>query len=244
MILHGQTGIRSLLAAALLALASIQTCAGQDVVAGWEGSNSRGYTFVSPAASFPANDRWSWVLRGTLSYLYYDFAEDGGRTHVRSPGEALGVGLRYSVPGLTATIMPGYEVRQTRRALAAGGDTRQTETGVTIQGDVFYQATPLVSVTGIISYSDANRYTWGRAGIKRQISNFDNRAGSTYSVGAEVTGQGNSDGRSAELGGLFEIAYPASHASLQFRAGYSQLRNPDGSHESSPYFGVGYYQAF
>ena len=63
-------------------------------------------------------------------------------------------------------------------------------------------------------------------------------------LGAEITGQGNSDGRTAQIGGLFEVAFPADHASLQLRTGYSQLRNPDGSHESHPYFGVGYYQAF
>ena len=239
-----QSHARSSLVIAALALTAARACVGQEVVTGWEGSAGRGYAFVSPAASFATSGQVSWVVRGAVSYLYYDFRDDGGRTDVRSPGESLGVALRYSTPQLTATIGPGYEVRQTRRRLAAGGETRRTESGVTGQGDVFYQLTPLVNLNAIVSYGDAHRYVWARAGIKRQISNFDHRESVTTHVGGEITEQGNSDGRSTALGGLLEFAYPGLRGSLQLRAGYSRLRNPDDSHESRPYFGVGYYQAF
>ena len=218
--------------------------AAQELVAGWEGSAGRGYAFVSPSGTFATTGQLSWVVRGAVSYLYYDFRDEGGRTEVRSPGESIGVALRYSSGPLTASIGPGYEVRQTRRRLAAGGETRRTDSGATVQGDVYYQVTPLVNLNAIVSYGDANHYTWARAGVKRQISNFDQRESRTLHVGGEITGQGNSDGRSVQVGGLFEVAYPADRASLQLRAGYSRLKNPDDSHESRPYFGVGYYRAF
>jgi hypothetical protein len=236
--------VRPALALALLAVLPARSATAQEVVTGWEGSASRGYAFVSPAAPFSTRGQFSWLVRGTLSYLYYDFADQGGRTEVRSPGESVAVSLRYSSPQITGSIGLGYEVRQTRRRLAAGDQTRENETGVVVAGDVFYQATPLVNLSAIASYGDANHYKWARIGAKRQISNFDNRDSRTMHAGVEVTGQGNSDGRSVQVGGLFEIAFPRDHASLQFRTGYSRQNNPDDSHESRPYFGVGYYRAF
>lgn len=216
----------------------------QEIVTGWEGSSSRGYAFVSPSAAFATSGQFSWIVRGAVSYLYYDFPDEGGKTRVRSPGESLGVGLRYSTPQLSVTIGPGYEVRQTTRDFASGSERRDNESGVVVQGDVFYQATPLTNVSLIASYGAANDYVWVRAGGKRQISNFDNRDATTLHAGVEITGQGNKDGRSTQVGGLFEVAYPSAKASLQFRAGYSRLTNPDDSHESKPYFGVGFYRAF
>ena len=229
--------------AAWLSVAVPAVASADELVAGWEGGDSRGYVFASPTMSFAAKDAYSWVLRGTLSYLYYDVTETAGTTHVRSPGEAVAFGLRYSAPNITATIAPGYEIRQTRRHPASGGEENDNESGVVVQGDVFYQATPLVNVSGIVSYSGANDYVWARAGIKRQVTNLGAGNAATMHVGMEVTGQGNRDGHTAQFGGLFEFVYPAFHASLQLRAGYSRLRNPDGSHESMPYFGVGFYRS-
>jgi hypothetical protein len=88
---------------------------GHEVVAGWEGSAGRGYTFVAPSLTLHRGERLSWILRGSLSYLYYDFPEAGGDTEVRSPGQSLGLAFRYAAPRFTATVGPGYEVRQTRR---------------------------------------------------------------------------------------------------------------------------------
>lgn len=229
---------------ATLFLLHAASSAGQEIVTGWEGTSSRGYAFVSPAATFQRSDQFSWIVRGAASYLYYHLPENGGTTRVRSPGESLGVALRYSAPQITATIGTGYEIRQTTRRFKSGEESRQTERGVIVQGDVFYQATPLTTLSALASYGEANHYVWARGGIKRQITNFDNQGSTTLHVGAEITGQGNKDGRTDELGGLFEVAYPRENGSLQFRAGYSRLRNPDGSRESKPYFGIGAYRAF
>jgi hypothetical protein len=217
---------------------------GQEVVGGWEGTSSRGYAFVSPAATVQRSGEFSWIVQGAVSYLYYDLPESGGTTHLRSPGESLGAAFRYSAPRITASVGAGYEVRQTTRHYASGDESRQTEHGLTFQGNVFYQVTPLTTLSGLASYGAANHYVWTRAGIKRQVSNFDNREATTLNVGAELTEQGNSDGRTTQLGGLFEVAFPHDHGSLQFRAGYSRLRNPDGSRDSKPYFGIGAYRAF
>jgi hypothetical protein len=236
--------VRLLPCVAFVCLLHSTVSVGQEVVAGWEGASSRGYAFVSPAITFQRGESISWVLRAAASYLYYDFPEGGGKTDVRSPGESLGVALRYSAPGISATIGPGYEVRQTRRRFASGAETKTNEHGVIVQGDIFVQATPRTILSAIVSYGDANRYYWARGGVKQQITNFDNQNATTLHVGAEITGQGNNDSKSAQLGGLFEIAFPRSQGSLQFRSGYSRIENSDGSRESRPYFGVGLYRAF
>jgi hypothetical protein len=228
---------------ALVLFAPSPATIGQELITGWEGSSSRGYAFVSPVVTVHRSDQFSWIVRGSLSYLYYDFPEGNGKTKVRSPGESLGIAFRYSAPGITATIGPGYETRQTKRRLASGAETRENEDGVLIQGDVSYQVTPLTNLSLLGSYSGANDYVWVRAGVKRQITNFDHQGSTTLHVGAEVTGQGNKDSKSAQIGPVLEIAYPRVNTSLQLRAGLQRVEAGD-SRNSQAYFGAGLYRAF
>ena len=93
----------------------------------------------------------SWLLRGAASYLYYDFPDAGGRTRVRSPGESLGFAVRFSGPTITATLGPGYEVRQTKRRLASGEVLNVRERGVTIDANMFIQANALTNVSILAS---------------------------------------------------------------------------------------------
>lgn len=217
---------------------------GHEVVAGWEGSAERGYTFVAPALTLHQGGQFSWILRGSLSYLYYDFPEAGGDTKVRSPGQSLGFALRYTTPTLTATLGPGYEVRQTRRKPAAGGEIEDDEYGATLEGSVFVQATPRTVVSLLASYGDANDYYWVRGGVKQQVGGAAATDAIAWHLGAELTSQGNEDVESRQLGGVLEAAFLRAQASLQLRAGYSRQENPDASRQSDPYFGVGLYHAF
>jgi hypothetical protein len=216
---------------------------GHEVVAGWEGSAGRGYTFVAPALTLHRSEQLSWILRGSLSYLYYDFPEAGGVTEVRSPGQSLGLALRYAAPRFTATVGPGYEVRQTRKDLATGGEIDDNEYGITLEGNVFIQATPRTVVSLLASYGEANEYYWARGGVKQQVGGSGADA-IAWHLGAELTSQGNEDVESRQLGGVLEAAFLRAQASLQLRAGYSRQENPDASRESDPYFGVGLYRAF
>lgn len=216
-----------------------------ELSAGWEGASSRGYGFVAPSLSFGASGPWSWIARGSLSYLYYEFPEAGGVTRVRSPGEAIGLGLRYSGPRLTLSFGPGYEIRQTtRRNSSSGNKVNDDENGFTLHGDAFFQATPRTLLSAILSYGEANEYYWGRVGVKRQLTNFDYSGPTALHAGVEVTTQGNNDSDANQLGGMFEVAFPQSRASLQFRAGRSFVEYPDGNDESENYFGAGFYRGF
>lgn len=230
--------------AAAVGLVYAQPLFAQDVVAGWEGSAGRGYAFVSPSMTWIRVGQVSGILRGAASYLYYDLPDTGGKTTVSSPGQSIGLGLRYTAPGFTATIGPGYEVRQTRRRFAAGGYATEHERGLTLDGNVFVQATSRTAISLLGSYGKANQYYWVRGGIKQQIGGFEGDSAVTWHLGAELTSQGNQDVTARQLGGVLEAAFPRGQGSLQLHAGASRRENSDVSKASSPYFGLGFYRGF
>lgn len=235
---------RAIACAGLLLSVQFPAWAGTEFVGGWEGSSSRGYGFAGPMVSFGARGPWSWVARGSLSYLYYDLQEADGITEVRSPGQAVGVALRYSGPRVNASFGPGYEIRQTTRRSAARGEEKESERGLSAQGDVFFQATPRTNLSAILSYGAANQYFWGRVGAKRQLTNFDYSGPTALHAGIELTLQGNDESDAQQVGGVFEVAFPKSRASLQFRSGRSRIEFPDGAKQSENYFGIGLYRGF
>jgi hypothetical protein len=217
---------------------------GQELIGGWEGDATRGYTFGSPVFSFGLGRQSGLVLRGSASYLYYRFPGATGSTDVTSPGAGGALGFRVRARQLSVTLAGGYEERWTTRRPSVGPSLRVTERGMTAQGELFFQATALTNVNAIVSYGEANHYLWARAGLKRQLTNTRFKRPVALAVGVEATGQGNHDGRAYQGGGLVALDFFRARGSLQWRAGYTRLQYPDGSVESRPYFGIGVYRAF
>ena len=217
---------------------------GQELVSGWEGGPSYGYAFVSPVFSVPESDRNTFVIRPTVSYLYYNFQQDGGSTIVRSPGAALQIGYRRQTRRLTYTIGPGVEVRRDDRVLSNGQRLTSTQIGATVQGEAFFQASSLTNLNIVSSYEMANHYVWTRAGFKRQVTNTKFEGHTGLAIGAELNGQGNHDVHQLEAGGLIEVPLRLHNASLQLRCGYAHLWFAGGSTASRPYVGVGFYHHF
>jgi hypothetical protein len=228
----------------LLLFVPMEAAMGQEWIAGWEGGPSNGYGFVMPVFSLPNEGTHSFVIRPSGGYLYYNFREAGGFTNVSSPGAAIGVAYRLRTKKATFTIGPGFEIRWEHRDSANGSKINNNLRGATGQGDVYYQATALTSLSLNGSYEESNHYVWSRAGAKRQITNRDFKRSSALSLGAEVTRQGNHDVHQFQAGVLFEVGLTHAHGSLQFRSGYARLEFADGSGETRPYFGVGLYKAF
>jgi hypothetical protein len=216
---------------------------GQELIAGWEGASGRGYAFLSPVLGVQLSQRHALVIRGAASYLYYEFPEAAGITDVTSPGAAAGLAYRLRGRRATATIGPGFELRRTTRQPSAGTRSRATERGLTAQGDIFFQPTPLTTLSLIASYGHANRYIWTRLGLKRQVTNPRFTEPAALGLGLEVTGQGNRDVRSYQAGAVFALDLVRASASLQLRGGYARLSYADASKESRAYFGAGFYQA-
>jgi hypothetical protein len=213
-----------------------------ELVSGWEGNDRQGYASLMPSQSIDVGKNFL-VLHASANYLYYEFTDVGGLTEVTSPGAGAGVSFRWTGERLTFSAGPGYEVRRTERTLAGGAKQEETEHGFNLQSSLFFQANPLTNFSLIASYSAANKYIWARGGVKRQISNklFDNSG--AFSLGAEITGQGNDDTEVYHAGLFVEVAHFPKRVSLQLRSGYPLHRYPD-LDESRPYFGLSIYKAF
>jgi hypothetical protein len=216
----------------------------QELVTGWEGGPSNGYAFVSPIFTAPISKENLFLVRPTVSYLYYNFPDVGGTTDVSSPGTAVQIGYRLQLPRLTFTIGPGVEVRWERRNLGSGSTINTTQIGATAEADAFFQATSLTNLNIISNFETANHYFWTRAGIKRLITNTNYSKPVGLSIGIDLTGQGNHDLHQLEAGGLLELGFPRANSSMQFRVGYDHQWFANNSANAKPYFGVGFYHRF
>ncbi len=222
---------------------SLAAC-GQELIGGWEGGPANGYSFGSSVFSFPASGSGSFVVRPTASFLYYNYRDSEGFTDVTSPGIGITMGYRLRAGRLTLTAGPGVETRWEHRRYAGGGKLDKTQLGATALGEAFFQANRLTNLNVISNYTQNDRYTWIRGGLKRQVTNRDFERATALLVGPEITGQGNRDVREYQTGGVLEWALLASHVSIQFRSGYSRLQFRDGTLTTRPYIGVGFYSSF
>jgi len=212
----------------------------QDVVAGWEGDDTRGYVFIAPTASFDLGSSQAILLRGTGSFLYYGSQADGP-TDVTAPGASVAIGYRVSGSRVNASLIGGFEERRIQRRQA--NDRSNTwEHGASLSGELFVSASSLTQVSALANYGQANRYGWTRLGVKRQLTNTRFTGRRAVSMGLEMTGQGNRDVRQYQLGGVFELGWLAARSSLQIRTGYGRSVFTDGARESRPYLGIGIYR--
>ncbi len=225
----------------MLVLAATLTALGQEFIGGYEGGPGNGYSFGSSVFSFPSTGTNSFVVRPTFSYLYYNYQDTGGFTDVTSPGLGLTLGYRLRLGRLTFTAGPGVETRWEHRNFPDGTSGYKTLLGATAMSEAFFQANRLTNLNLIANYTQNDRYTWVRGGMKRQITNRDFKRSTAWLIGPEVTGQGNRDVRQYQAGGVVELALLPSHVSIQFRSGYGHLQFHDGSTEARPYFGLGFY---
>jgi hypothetical protein len=233
-----------LLPSAVLLLATWCSASGQELVGGWEGGPANGYSFIAPVFSIPGSGPHSFVVRPTASFLYYNYRDSGGMTDVTSPGIGVLLGYRLRTRRLTLTAGPGVEARWDHRRFADGTTLDKPQLGATAQAEAFFQANPLTNLNLIGSYGQANRYTWIRGGLKRQVTNRNFKAPTALLLGPEITAQGNRDARQYQAGAVMELAFLRAHGSVQFRSGYARLEFRDASVKVRPYFGVGLYRSF
>lgn len=215
-----------------------------DMVTGWEGNETQGYTFFSSTYNTAIGKNVYIVFRASANYLYYEFYDVDRRTDVRSPGTDAGIALRFNIGRASLSLGPGYEIRQTERNYENGGSTEKTEEGYNLQGSLYLQAASHTILQIISSYSDANEYIWTRGGIKYQLTNKNYQGPTALSLGVEFTGQGNDDKNTLSGGILFEIAFVRKKLSIQMRTGYPFYDSEESSEDSKPYFGAGLYKAF
>jgi hypothetical protein len=226
---------------ACLILAS--TAGAQELILGFEGDSLGANGLVIPVFSIPRTGKNSLILQANGGYLYYTIRGETD-TVVHSPGGSLGVAWRARTSKATFTVGGGYEVRRKESIPAAGLSTTVTEDGFTLQGNAYYMPNPLTALYLIATYGDANRYTWCRGGYKRQLNNKKFDKPTSWSIGAEFTGQGNYEVKTFQAGLVGGPSFPKKKMSLEARAGVSQRQSPGGPKEYLFYGGVGFYKDF
>ena len=215
----------------------------QEVAAGWEGDDQRGFAFASPSTGIALSPSQALVLRASGSYLYYGYVEENGRVTVESPGAGGAIGYRVQGRNVNATMTVGFELRNNIRTGPRLSSTT-LRGGPYAAAEVFAAAGPLNRISTIANYGRADRYLWLRSSFTRQLTNRRFEKARAIGVGVDVTVAGNEDLRSEQLGGVLVWDWFRSKASLQVRAGYSQSQSAGSLVERRPYVGAGLYHHF
>ncbi len=216
----------------------------QEVVVNYEGSPAVGYASIAPTFHVALYGPDSIIVRPTVSYLYYETRDTSGTVKFRSPGASVELGYLYSTPTFTFDIGPALEVLWQETVPTAGPIARQTLFGVLAAGELSWQITPLTSFDLLANYDQNNRYFWSRTGLKERVTDRDFSGPMGLLLGAELTGQGNSNIQQYSAGPLVEIAFDSGHTSLQLRGGYSRIDYANHTSDSRPYFGAALYHQF
>lgn len=225
-------------------LGAAPAMANPEIVAGWEGGDTNSYAFASLNFGIPLDETDDIVIKPTGNYLKYETRENGGVTTVKAPGGSIGISYKYHGPKLTIDIGPSLEFTSEERTSTTGLTTKKDKVGVAVSGNLFYQAARSTTVSLLTNYSQTSHYFWSRGGFKTRVINRDYKGPVGLSFGPEVTYQTGNGVDQIGGGAMAEIGLDRAATSLQFRGGYSRSSYADGTHTSSPYFGVGLYHRF
>jgi hypothetical protein len=217
-----------------------------ELISGYEGdTDGSGYGFFGPSYVRPIRPGLSWTARASGNYLSYQFSGLDGATRGHSPGLSSAAGLQFGDKNFLR-VLAGPEVkwRRTEFTGANGAIATRTDTrlGLNVGSELYANPTSHNNVQGLVNYNTSDRYSWSRLGFKEQINNHTWEAANTAFLGVEGIAQGNTDIRSKQLGGFFEITHVPARVSVVFRAGYKRSAFAVGPDKTGPYFSVGFYQ--
>jgi hypothetical protein len=215
-----------------------------ELIGGYEGdTHGSAYGFFGPGYVHPINSNVSWTARLFGNYLAYEFTGADGDTEVRSPGVSASLGLRFGgASWFGVGAGPDFRWRRTELTHPNGQvtETDDTRTGANIGAEAYMNPTSHNNVHAIANYGTVDKYTWARVGFKEKMSNRSGQGSTSTFVGVEGILQGNTDIRSTQFGGFFEVNPP--NLSLMFRAGYKRSTFDVGPNKTGPYFGIGFYK--
>jgi len=216
------------------------------LIAGYEwDTHGSSYGFAGPSYVHPVNDNMAWTGRVFGNYLRYEFSDSAKTTKVKSPGGSAALGLRFGGKNyFGVSAGPSVSWRKTEVTTNAGVKTETDETrwGANIGAEVYAGGTENLQLLG--NYSTSDKYAWGRAAAKTQVTNRSWKDNNALSLGVEGIAQGNQDIKSVQFGGLVELANSPGHFSLMFRAGYKRSSFDVGADKTGPYFGINLYKRF
>ncbi len=229
----------------LLAAAALADPPRGEVTAGWSGNATQGYGFVAAQPALARNEEASFVLRASVSQLYYTFDNLGVETRVDSPGASIGPGFVYAPGDVSLGAAVAFEIRRPTEKPVDGPETTDTELGATLATNLYWRPGHRSALYGILSFSGANEYLWSRAGFMQQvIPMFRTDTAAALWIGPDITTSGNEDTRLLEFGGTLEVPVRKINMSFNVRGGYA-LQDVEGANPTGvPSIGAGLYWAY
>jgi hypothetical protein len=212
-------------------------------IAGWEGDVfGQGYGFLTGGVTAHDKAPLSVPFRVSGSYLYYEFDDDAGHVTVQAPGASALVGIRRNGHAGSVTLMAGGEGRRERRERDTG------EVGVLWRGGFVGQlecglSSGRFQPQGLVVYSGASKYVYGRALLRWQLSNRAWSGPTTWFAGVEGVGQGNADVSAGQAGLAVDCTLVKARTTLGLRGGVKRSDSGNGSVDGG-YVGMGLYRAF
>jgi hypothetical protein len=228
---------------ALLASPGAVRASSGEVIAGWEGDAfGQGYGFLTLGAAAHDKAPLSVPFRVSGSYLYYEFDDDAGHVTVQAPGASALVGILRNGHAGSVTLMAGGEGRRERRERNTG------EAGVVWRGGFVGQLECGLSAgrfqpQGLVVYSGASKYVYGRALLRWQLSNRAWSGPTTWFAGVEGVGQGNADVSAEQAGLAVDCTLVKPRTTVGIRGGVKRSDSGNGSVDGG-YVGMGLYRAF
>jgi hypothetical protein len=238
-------GCLLLAAVQVLSLAARSSATTIEGIAGWEsGGSDQGYGFMTAGLLAREKSGGALPLRVTGSYLYYEYERTAGRVTVQAPGVSGLAGVRRSGHSGSISLLLGGEVRRERREPDPGGGAITAAW----RGGVVAQAEGALSLgrfqpQGLLVYSGASRYVYGRGLLRWQCSNRAWTGPTTWFLGLEGVGQGNADVSAVQAGAAVDCAFVRQHLNVGLRGG-AKRTSSGGTDRDGGYFGIGLYRAF
>lgn len=226
-----------------LALPASAAAAGFEGIAGWEGDAfGQGYGFVTAGVIARDKAPLSVPFRVSASYLYYEFDDHAGHVTEQAPGASALLGIRRSGHSGSFSLLAGGEGRRERRERDTGA------VAVVWRGGFVGQAECALSAgrfqpQGLVVYSGASKYVYGRALLRWQLTNRAWSEPTTWYAGLEGVGQGNADVTAAQAGLAVDCTLVKARTTLGVRGGVKRSDSGGGNVDGG-YVGVGLYRAF
>ena len=221
---------------------SLSSAANVSLFAGGEfDDHGQGFSYLGVDVTQRLNETVAVAGRVVPSYLTYKYYSNDVLIKAKSPGLTAVAGVKLFWGQTLFGVYGGVELRNTDLDPDDRSSSQRGSTSAgTIQGELDTWLTKTTNLYVFGSYSGTSNFSYERAKLKQQITNFDYRQPYTLFVGAEQFYGRNSDFHGQGYGALVELYSLPLNASICLRGGYKH----DSTYGNGAYGGLELYKGF